>query len=114
VSGRTNFVATVQRSQGSIKISSRHRQYAGGQNQSSGAERRNLFVKIEAFNPLGSVKDRLALGGMRPPKDRAVETRTDRDRGDQREHGIGLACLRGQGYPLVLTMAEPFASSAAS
>ena len=22
----------------------------------------NLFVKIEAFNPLGSVKDRLALG----------------------------------------------------
>src|SRR5258708_3581154 len=24
----------------------------------------NLFVKIEAFNPLGSVKDRLALGGI--------------------------------------------------
>jgi len=23
----------------------------------------NVFVKIEAFNPLGSVKDRLALGG---------------------------------------------------
>ncbi len=23
---------------------------------------KNLFVKIEAFNPLGSVKDRLALG----------------------------------------------------
>ncbi len=22
----------------------------------------NLFVKVEAFNPLGSVKDRLALG----------------------------------------------------
>jgi len=24
----------------------------------------NLYVKVEAFNPLGSVKDRLALGGQ--------------------------------------------------
>src|SRR5580704_4963512 len=30
----------------------------------------NLFVKIEAFNPLGSVKDRLALGVIEGLKSR--------------------------------------------
>jgi cysteine synthase len=32
----------------------------------------DLFVKIEAFNPLGSVKDRLALGGRPWSKRRAA------------------------------------------
>ena len=27
----------------------------------------NLFVKMESFNPLGSVKDRLALGSSKKP-----------------------------------------------
>ena len=27
-----------------------------------GPENRNIYVKIESFNPMGSVKDRLALG----------------------------------------------------
>ena len=31
----------------------------------------NLFVKIEAFNPLGSVKDRLALGVIEAAEQRA-------------------------------------------
>jgi len=31
----------------------------------------NLFVKVEAFNPLGSVKDRLALGVIEAAENRA-------------------------------------------
>ena len=47
----------------------------------------NLFVKIEAFNPLGSVKDRLALGVIEDAERRgAAEARPDGDRGDQRQH----------------------------
>ena len=47
----------------------------------------NLFVKIEAFNPLGSVKDRLALGVIEDAeKQRRVEAGPDGDRGDQRQH----------------------------
>jgi cysteine synthase A len=33
----------------------------------------NLYVKIEAFNPLGSVKDRLALGIIEDAERRAGE-----------------------------------------
>ena len=47
----------------------------------------NLFVKIEAFNPLGSVKDRLALGVIEAAeKSGRAEARPDRHRGDQRQH----------------------------
>src|SRR3984957_9036517 len=70
----------------------------------------NVFVKIEAFNPLGSVKDRLALGviedaerkGLLKPGQTVVEATSGNT-------GIGLAMVCAQkGYPLVLTMAEPF------
>ena len=70
----------------------------------------NLFVKIEAFNPLGSVKDRLALGiieeaersGRLVPGQTVVEATSGNT-------GIGLAMVCAQkGYPLVLTMAETF------
>jgi cysteine synthase len=70
----------------------------------------NLFVKIEAFNPLGSVKDRLALGviedaersGALKPGQTAVEATSGNT-------GIGLAMVCAQkGYPLVLVMAESF------
>ena len=47
----------------------------------------NLYVKIEAFNPMGSVKDRLALGVIEDAeRERRAEARPDRDRGDQRQH----------------------------
>ena len=47
----------------------------------------NLYVKIEAFNPLGSVKDRLALGIIEAAEQRGrAQARPDRDRGDQRQH----------------------------
>jgi cysteine synthase A len=70
----------------------------------------NLFVKIEAFNPLGSVKDRLALGviedaersGALKPGQTVVEATSGNT-------GIGLAMVCAQkGYPLVLVMAESF------
>src|SRR6266498_5791350 len=70
----------------------------------------NLFVKIEAFNPLGSVKDRLALGiiedaersGALKPGQTVIEATSGNT-------GIGLAMVcAAKGYPLVVTMAESF------
>jgi cysteine synthase A len=70
----------------------------------------NLYVKIEAFNPLGSVKDRLALGvieaaeksGALKPGQTVIEATSGNT-------GIGLAMVCAQkGYPLVVTMAEQF------
>lgn len=70
----------------------------------------NLYVKVEAFNPLGSVKDRLALGiiedaertGALKPGQTVVEATSGNT-------GIGLAMVcAAKGYPLVVTMAESF------
>jgi cysteine synthase A len=70
----------------------------------------NLFVKVEAFNPLGSVKDRLALGVIeaaeRSGQLRPGQTVVEATSGNT---GIGLAMVCAQkGYPLVVTMAETF------
>ena len=47
----------------------------------------DLYVKIEAFNPLGSVKDRLALGVIEEAeRSGKLQARTNRNRGDQRQH----------------------------
>ena len=70
----------------------------------------NLYVKIEAFNPLGSVKARLALGiiedaekkGQLKPGMTVCEATSGNT-------GIGLAMVcAAKGYPLVVTMAESF------
>lgn len=70
----------------------------------------DLFVKIEAFNPLGSVKDRLALGviedaertGALKPGQTVIEATSGNT-------GIGLAMVcAAKAYPLVVTMAESF------
>src|SRR5215470_17921735 len=66
----------------------------------------NLYVKIEASNPLGSVKDRLALGGIeaaeRPGELKPGQTVVEATSGNT---GIGLAMVCAQkGYPLVVTM----------
>jgi cysteine synthase A len=70
----------------------------------------NLYVKIESFNPMGSIKDRLALGviedaeqtGQLVPGQTIVEATSGNT-------GIGLAMVCAQkGYPLVITMAENF------
>lgn len=70
----------------------------------------NLFVKNEAFNPLGSVKDRLALGVVEDAEQRGElkpgQTIVEATSGNT---GIGLAMVCAQkGYPLVITMAESF------
>jgi cysteine synthase len=70
----------------------------------------DLYAKIEAFNPLGSVKDRLALGvieaaersGELKPGQTVIEATSGNT-------GIGLAMVcAAKGYPLVVTMAEQF------
>ncbi|PCJ22375.1 MAG: cysteine synthase A [SAR86 cluster bacterium] len=70
----------------------------------------DLYVKLEAFNPAGSVKDRLALGviedaeasGNLKPGQTIVEATSGNT-------GIGLAMVCAQkGYPLVIVMAESF------
>ena len=70
----------------------------------------NLFVKVEAFNPLGSVKDRLALGVIEAAEAsgelRPGQTVIEATSGNT---GIGLAMVcAAKGYPLVLIMAESF------
>ena len=69
-----------------------------------------IYVKAEAFNPAGSVKDRLALNiieaaernGTLKPGQTVVEATSGNT-------GIGLAMVCAQkGYPLVVTMADSF------
>jgi len=70
----------------------------------------NLYVKVESFNPMGSVKDRMALAvieeaersGRLKPGQTVIEATSGNT-------GIALAmvCAR-KGYPLVVTMAESF------
>src|SRR3974390_1766664 len=70
----------------------------------------NLYVKIEAFNPLGSVKDRLALGVIEAAE-RAGELKPGQTvmEATSGNTGIGLAMVCAQkGYPLVVTMVETF------
>lgn len=70
----------------------------------------NVYVKVESFNPMGSVKDRMA---------RAVIERAERSgelvpgqtviEATSGNTGLGLAMVCAQkGYPLVVTMAESF------
>src|SRR6187399_2904235 len=70
----------------------------------------NVFVKVESFNPLGSVKDRMARAiiddaertGALKPGQTIVEATSGNT-------GIGLAMVCAQkGYPLVVVMAESF------
>jgi len=70
----------------------------------------NVYVKLESFNPLGSVKDRMARAviehaertGELKPGQTVIEATSGNT-------GIGLAMVCAQkGYPLVVTMAESF------
>jgi len=70
----------------------------------------NVYVKIESFNPMGSVKDRLALGVIEEAEESGAlkpgQTVIEATSGNT---GIGLAMVCAQkGYPLVVTMAESF------
>lgn len=70
----------------------------------------DVFVKVEAANPMGSVKDRLALGIIEAAEQsgelRPGQTVIEATSGNT---GIGLAMVcAAKGYPLVVTMAESF------
>ncbi len=70
----------------------------------------DLFVKVEAFNPLSSVKDRLAIGIIEDAERRGVlkpgQTVVEATSGNT---GIALAMVcAAKGYPLVMVMAESF------
>jgi cysteine synthase len=70
----------------------------------------NIFVKLESFNPMSSIKDRMALGvidaaeanGLLQPGQTVVEATSGNG-------GIGLAMVCAyKGYPLVVVMPENF------
>jgi cysteine synthase A len=70
----------------------------------------NMFVKLESFNPMGSVKDRMARAVIEDAERRGAlkpgQTVIEATSGNT---GIGLAMVCAQkGYPLVVTMAESF------
>jgi cysteine synthase len=70
----------------------------------------HLWAKLESFNPMGSVKDRLALGLIEDAERRGLlrpgQTIVEATSGNT---GIGLAMVCAQkAYPLVVTMAENF------
>ncbi|MBT8038955.1 MAG: cysteine synthase A [Xanthomonadales bacterium] len=69
-----------------------------------------MYVKVEAFNPLGSVKDRLALGVILDAENRGLlkpgQTVVEATSGNT---GIALAMVCAvRGYPFVSVMAESF------
>lgn len=70
----------------------------------------DMYVKVEAFNPMGSVKDRLALGivldaekkGLLKPGQTVIEATSGNT-------GIALAMVCAvRGYPFISVMAESF------
>jgi len=70
----------------------------------------NVYVKVESFNPLGSVKDRMANAIIEDAERRGElkpgQTVIEATSGNT---GIGLAMVcAAKGYPLVVTMAESF------
>ncbi len=71
---------------------------------------KHLFVKIEAFNPMASVKDRLAIAIIEDAEKRGTlkpgQTVVEATSGNT---GIALAMVcAAKGYPFVATMVETF------
>ncbi|HJN96458.1 MAG: cysteine synthase A [Gammaproteobacteria bacterium] len=78
--------------------------------QRIGPANQNIYAKLEAFNPLGSVKDRLAIAiildaeksGALKPGQTVIEATSGNT-------GIALAMVcAARGYPFVATMVETF------
>ena len=75
-----------------------------------GPKNQNIYVKCESFNPLSSVKDRLAIAiiedaeknGLIKPGQTVIEATSGNT-------GIALAMVcAAKGYPFVATMVETF------
>jgi cysteine synthase len=69
-----------------------------------------MYAKVEAFNPLGSVKDRLALAIINDAEARgAIEPGQTVVEATSGNTGIALAMVcAAKGYPFVATMVETF------
>jgi cysteine synthase len=70
----------------------------------------HLYAKLEAFNPTGSVKDRMALAAIEAAERSGAlcpgQTVVEASSGNT---GLSLAMVcAARGYPLVVVMAEPF------
>jgi cysteine synthase A len=70
----------------------------------------DMYVKVESFNPMGSVKDRLAYAVINDAEKRGVlkpgQTVVEATSGNT---GIALAMVcAAKGYPFVATMVETF------
>ncbi len=75
-----------------------------------GPDNQNFYVKVESFNPLSSVKDRLAIAIIEDAERRGTikpgQTVIEATSGNT---GIALAMVcAAKGYPFVATMAESF------
>ena len=75
-----------------------------------GPDHVTIYVKIEAFNPLGSVKDRLAFAIIDDAERRgAIEPGQTVVEATSGNTGIALAMVcAAKGYPFVATMVETF------
>ena len=78
--------------------------------QRTGPDHVDIYVKIESFNPMASVKDRLAYAIVRDAEDRGAlapgQTVIEATSGNT---GIALAMVcAARGYPFVAIMAESF------
>ena len=78
--------------------------------QRIGPDHVTMYVKMESFNPMASVKDRLAIALIRDAEDRGTlapgQTVIEATSGNT---GIALAMVcAARGYPFVATMAESF------
>eukprot|EP00984_Skeletonema_dohrnii_P015795 scaffold6891_cov107-Skeletonema_dohrnii-CCMP3373.AAC.1 len=73
-------------------------------------EGRTIYAKCEYFNPLSSVKDRLALAIIEAAeKDGSLKPGQTVIEATSGNTGIAVAMMCAQrGYPCVITMAEPF------
>jgi len=76
----------------------------------TGPDHVELYVKVESFNPMASVKDRLAYAIIRDAEDRGTlqpgQTVVEATSGNT---GIALAMVcAARGYPFVSVMAESF------